>query len=81
VRRAASVSRPAEEYTWTGEVGRVEDLIRKYADWLGFDHTNFISYACGHPIMVENARAILQRARYDRKHIRTEKFFTIPIPR
>jgi hypothetical protein len=31
--------------------------------------------------MVENARAILQRARFDRKHIRTEKFFTIPIPR
>jgi ferredoxin--NADP+ reductase len=78
---AASVSRPVEETSWTGEVGRVEDLIRKYADGLAFDHTNSIAYACGHPTMVENARAILQRARFDRKHIRTEKFFTIPIPR
>src|SRR5207245_2639674 len=52
-----TVSRPEENPEWTGEVGRVDDIVRKYADNLGFDYTNTIAYACGHPAMVENVKA------------------------
>src|SRR5262249_50065620 len=44
-----TVSRPWEDPDWKGESGRVEDVFRKYADNLGFDHTNSVGYACGHP--------------------------------
>jgi ferredoxin/flavodoxin---NADP+ reductase len=76
-----TISRPLEEPDWQGETGRVEDLIRKHADALGFDHRRAIAYACGHPVMVENARAILQRARFPKIQIHTEKYFTIKLPR
>jgi ferredoxin/flavodoxin---NADP+ reductase len=76
-----TISRPAEDPDWRGETGRIEDVMRKHADALGFDHTRAIAYACGHPTMVENARAILQRARFPKVQIHTEKYFTIKLPR
>jgi ferredoxin/flavodoxin---NADP+ reductase len=60
--------------------GRVDDLIRKYADGFGYDNTNSVAYACGHPVMVENARAILGRARFTKRQIHTEKYFTLKAP-
>jgi ferredoxin--NADP+ reductase len=72
-----TVSRPWEDTQWKGETGRVEDVIRKYSDQLEFNHTNAVAYACGHPQMIENVRAILERARFPKEHIRDEKFFTI----
>ena len=76
-----TISRPLENPEWQGETGRIEDVMRKHADALGFDHRRAIAYACGHPTMVENARAILQRARFPKIQIHTEKFFTIRLPR
>lgn len=76
-----TVSRPSENPVWTGEVGRVEDLIRKYAWAYGYDHANSVAYACGHPIMVENARAILSRARFEKRQIHSEKYFTVRSPK
>lgn len=76
-----TISRPLEGPEWQGEVGRIEDVARKHADALGFDHARAIAYACGHPTMVENARAILQRARFPKTQIHTEKYFTIKLPR
>jgi ferredoxin--NADP+ reductase len=58
-----------------GETGRVEDVLRKHADRLGFDHTNSIAYACGQPQMVENVKGILARARFLRDQIREEEYF------
>jgi ferredoxin--NADP+ reductase len=72
-----TVSRPWEDPEWTGETGRAEDLLRKYLDKLGFDHTNAVGYACGHPDMIENSKGILARARFPKEHIREEKYFTI----
>ena len=43
---------PGAEPNWMGETGRVEDIMRKHADQLGFDHSNSVAYACGHPQMV-----------------------------
>ena len=79
-----TVSRPWEDADWKGETGRVEDVLRKYADQLGFDHTNAIVYACGHPQMIENVKGILARARFPKERIREERYFTLsstsPVP-
>jgi len=72
-----TISRPWAEPKWNGETGRIEDIARKYADWLGFDHSNSVAYACGHPQMVTNVRAILERARFSRDQIKAETYFTI----
>ena len=72
-----TVSRPWEDPEWQGESGRAEDVIRKYGDQLGYDHTNAVVYACGHPQMIENAKAIWARARYPEERIKEEKFFVI----
>jgi ferredoxin--NADP+ reductase len=77
---ADTVSRPLENPDWVGEVGRVDDLIRKYADGFGYVSANSIAYACGHPMMVESARAILGRGRFTKRQIHTEKYFTIKAP-
>ena len=72
-----TVSRPWAEPSWNGETGRVEDVLRKHADRLGFDHSNSTAYACGHPQMVANVKAILARARFPKDQIKEEKFFSI----
>ena len=72
-----TVSRPWEDTDWQGETGRAEDVLRKYGDRLGFDHTNAVGYACGHPQMIENAKDILARARFPKEQIKEEKFFVI----
>ena len=72
-----TVSRPWEDPEWQGESGRAEDVIRKYGDQMGFDHTNSVVYACGHPQMIENSKAIWARARFPAERIKEEKFFVI----
>jgi ferredoxin--NADP+ reductase len=72
-----TVSRPWEDKEWKGETGRVEDILRKYTDQLGFDHTNSVGYVCGHPQMIENAKGILSRARFPKERIKEEKYFKI----
>lgn len=72
-----TVSRPWEEPNWHGEIGRVEDVVRKHGDRLGFDHNNAVAYACGHPQMVENVKGILSRARFPAGRIKEEEYFAI----
>jgi len=72
-----TVSRPWEDVAWKGESGRVEDVFRKYADNLGFDHSTSVGYACGHPQMIENVKGLLQRARFPKIQIKEEKYFTL----
>ncbi len=55
-----TVSRPWEEAHWTGERGRVEDVLRKYADQVAVEAGAV--FLCGHPGMISNARAIMRRA-------------------
>jgi ferredoxin--NADP+ reductase len=70
-----TVSRPWVEPNWKGETGRIEDIVRKHADQLGFDHSNSIAYACGHPQMVANVKEILARARFSKEQFTEEKYF------
>lgn len=72
-----TISRPWEEPEWEGEMGRIEDVVRKHADNLGFDSTNAVAYACGHPGMVENVKDVLVRARFTEEQIREEEYFKL----
>jgi ferredoxin--NADP+ reductase len=70
-----TVSRPWEDTEWSGELGRVDDLVRKYADTLGFTGGKAAGYACGNPQMIETAKSILTRAGFPKQHIHEEKYF------
>jgi len=43
-------------HQWTGEIGRVDELIRKYADQWGITAQNGVGYLCGHPEMIDTGR-------------------------
>jgi ferredoxin/flavodoxin---NADP+ reductase len=71
----ATVSRPWEDENWKDETGRVDDLLRKYADSWGLRPESTTAYLCGHPNMVENARGILQRAGWKKDATFEELYF------
>lgn len=70
-----TVSRPWDDAEWKGECGRVDELVRKYADNLGFTAGNAAGYACGNPQMIETVKGILARANFPKKTIHEEKYF------
>lgn len=75
-----TISRPWEEPNWYVEIGRVEDVVRKHADQLGFNAANSVAYVCGHPLMVGNVENILTRARYLKRQIQAEQYFGLQHP-
>lgn len=74
-RYVPTVSRIWLDRTWGGEVGRAEDLVRKYLDTLGFSPSDTTAYACGNPIMIENVKAILQRAGFPAESFKQEVYW------
>jgi ferredoxin/flavodoxin---NADP+ reductase len=70
-----TVSRPWEDRNWAGEVGRVDDLIRKYTDSWGLTPETTSCYLCGHPKMIENGHGILARRGWAKEHIKEEIYF------
>jgi ferredoxin/flavodoxin---NADP+ reductase len=70
-----TVSRPWEDPGWTGETGRVEDVLRKYADAAGLAPGDGHVYLCGHPGMIATARAIMRRRGLDDASIREEQYW------
>jgi len=70
-----TVSRPWEDSNWSGEKGRVDDLLRKYTDVWGLRPEGTTAYLCGHPKMVENGRGILQRAGWKQETLQEEAYF------
>jgi ferredoxin--NADP+ reductase len=70
-----TVSRPWEDPQWPGERGRVDDVLRKYADHWGLTPENTLAYLCGHPQMIENGKGILQRRGFQRTALREESFW------
>src|ERR1700693_6238857 len=72
-----TVSRPWDDQKWTGEIGRADDLIRKYADLWGLNGTNSVGYLCGHPQMIEHGKGILQRIGFA-KEVLKEEIYWIP---
>jgi ferredoxin/flavodoxin---NADP+ reductase len=70
-----TVSRPWEDTAWMGETGRVDDIIRKYADLWGLSSANSIAYMCGHPGMIENGKGILRRIGFEKDNLREESYW------
>jgi len=70
------ISRPWEDPEWKGEVGRVEDILRKYIDALKLEPQNTTVYLCGHPHMIENGKGILRRRGFAKESIRGEVYWT-----
>lgn len=71
----STVSRPWEDSGWQGERGRVDELIRKYADLWGVAPENASVYLCGHPTMIENAKGILLRRGWQKTAVKDEIYF------
>ncbi len=72
---AVTVSRPWDAPGWTGETGRVEDVLRKHLDALGWPLAQTAGYACGNPNMVKNVGGLLRRAGLDPAHLHEEAYF------
>jgi ferredoxin/flavodoxin---NADP+ reductase len=70
-----TVSRPWDDSDWSGETGRVDDLIRKYGDQWSLDGDNATAYLCGHPEMVEHGKAILRRRGWKKEALKEEIYF------
>lgn len=72
-----TVSRPWEDKEWKHEVGRVDDLVRKYCDQWEMNAENTTAYLCGHPEMISHTRGILQRRGLPKQTIK-EEIYWIP---
>ena len=70
-----TISRPWEDTDWKGQTGRVDDLIREYADHWGLRPDATTAYLCGHPSMCENGLGILSRAGWQKGSIFEEVYF------
>jgi ferredoxin--NADP+ reductase len=73
-----TVSRPWDHSEWTGEIGRADDILRKYADNWGLDASNTVAYLCGHPEMIAHSKAILRRRGFTEKQAIKEEVYWIP---
>jgi ferredoxin--NADP+ reductase len=73
-----TVSRPWEDENWKGELGRVDELIRKYADQWGCTAANSVAYLCGHPDMVEHGKGILKRIGFQKETLKEEIYWIPP---
>jgi ferredoxin--NADP+ reductase len=70
-----TVSRPWEDEQWTGEKGRVDDLLRKYADQWGIRADNSVAYLCGHPEMIEHGKGVLKRIGFEKEFLKEEIYW------
>ena len=72
-----TVSRPWDDPDWKGETGRVDDVIRKYADQWGVRPERSLAHLCGHPSMIEHGKAILGRAGWPKNRLKEESYFIL----
>lgn len=69
------VSRPAENPGWQGETGRVETVIEKTMDALGWAPRDTTLYLCGHPGMIEQGKKMLAARGFLETQIREEQYW------
>ncbi|HEY8675967.1 MAG TPA: FAD-binding oxidoreductase [Candidatus Dormibacteraeota bacterium] len=70
-----TISRPWEEPEWSGETGRVEDVLRKHADAGSLLPGHGAIYLCGNPEMIGKTRGIMRRRGFGDKEIREEQYW------
>jgi ferredoxin--NADP+ reductase len=73
-----TISRIWEDETWSGEQGRVDDVLRKYVDEWRLTGEDALAYLCGHPEMIERSRGILRRKGFPKEAIREEIYWVPP---
>jgi ferredoxin--NADP+ reductase len=73
-----TVSRPWEDPAWQGETGRIEDLLRKYADLWDCGPGETTAYLCGHAMMIESAAGILKRRGFPKENLLQEYYWVPP---
>jgi len=73
-----TVSRPWEDPGWQGETGRIEDLLRKYADRWDCAPGETTAYLCGHPQMIESGLGILKRRGFPKDALLQEVYWVSP---
>lgn len=64
------LSRPTEACNWTGEKGRVTDLIKKYLD----NGPESEAYLCGSPVMIDSVTPLLEEKGIPQERIYYDKF-------
>jgi len=74
-----TVSRPWEDSAWSGESGRVDDLLRKYTDAWGLRPETTTAYLCGHPKMIEHSQGIIERAGWKKEAMLEEAYYHVAI--
>lgn len=69
-----TISRPNEPQNaaWTGETGRVNTLVEKYAERWSLKADDTIVYACGHPGMIEDVKDRMLPGGYE---VKEERFW------
>jgi ferredoxin--NADP+ reductase len=70
-----TISRPWDDPEWSGETGRVEDVLRKHADLAGLRPGHGAIYLCGNPEMIGKAHGIMRRRGFGDKEIREEQYW------
>jgi ferredoxin--NADP+ reductase len=70
-----TISRPWLDAEWKGEVGRAEDVVRKYLDAAGFTAADTTAYMCGNPQMTENVKGLLKRANFPKESLKEELYW------
>jgi ferredoxin/flavodoxin---NADP+ reductase len=70
-----TVSRPWEDSSWEGELGRAEDVLRKYLDRFKLGPADTTVYLCGHSEMIKKAEGILMRRGFPSVSIRKEIYW------
>jgi ferredoxin--NADP+ reductase len=73
-----TISRPWEDEKWMGETGRVDDVLRKYADMWGLSSANTVGYLCGHPEMIEHGKGVLRRVGFTKDNLKEEIYWIPP---
>lgn len=72
-----TISRPWDDPKWMGETGRVDDVLRKYADIWGISSSNAVVYLCGHPEMIEHGKGMMKRIGFTKEFMK-EEIYWIP---
>jgi len=75
LRYAATISRTWMDPEWKGELGRAEDVTRKYLDAYGFTAADTSVYVCGNPDMIQNVKGVLQRAGFPKESVKEEVYW------
>jgi ferredoxin/flavodoxin---NADP+ reductase len=75
LRYVPTISRPAQNPTWTGETGRVESIVERQLDANRMTPANTTMYVCGNPEMITAVEEIAARRGFPDDQVRRELYW------